>query len=71
MSSPENALKPTPVIVPRVSALKKERKIMLLLRDFRDRDQFKVFEGEDIIVPPPVKIVLDLLKVVKHIRSVV
>ena len=71
MSSPENALKPTPVIVPRVSALKKERKIMLLLRDFRDRDQFKVFEGEDIIVPPPVKIVLDLLKVVKHIRLVV
>ena len=71
MSSPENALKPTPVIVPGVSALKKERKIMLLLRDFRDRDQFKVFEGEDIIVPPPVKIVLDLLKVVKHIRSVV
>ena len=71
MSSPENALKPTPVIVSRVSALKKERKIMLLLRDFRDRDQFKVFEGEDIIVPPPVKIVLDLLKVVKHIRSVV
>ena len=71
MSSPENALKPTSVIVPCVSALKKEIKIMLLLRDFRDRDQFKVFEGEDIIVPPPVKIVLDLLKVVKHIRSVV
>ena len=71
MSSPENALKPTPVIVPRVSPLKKEIEIMLLLRDFRDRDQFKVFEGEDIIVPPPVKIVLDLLKVVKHIRSVV